>query len=168
MTYMQLNHKGDHYRTETFSYFQAEADEVSGHKADLLEDEIWTQLRRDPTGLPTGDFKAIPGLHYLRMMHKPTQAYAAKGSWAPAKSSATIRPVHDYVVTYPRLHRTLRITVEKEHPHRIVEFRELHGIPGAPETEVTHAILTHSILLDYWSKNGLGDGNYRDQLGLEF
>jgi len=172
MTYVQLNRNEKGYQGLSHSYFQAEADERFQLDGSLLEDEVWTRLRQDPMSLPTGDLNIVPAMRFLRLMHKPTKAYAANASWQAAKSPATAAPVKSYRISYPALGRTLSIVVEENFPFRIVEFTEtqtpLFGRDGkAPRPMTTRAVLTRSILLDYWSKNRVSDAPYRDLLGIE-
>jgi hypothetical protein len=172
MTYVQLNRLEQGYQGVSHSYFQAEADERFKLGDSLLEDEVWTRMRQDPMSLPIGDLKVVPAMHFLRLMHKPTRAYAAKASWQDATSEVTKAAVRSYRITYPALGRTLSIILEQSFPFRIVEFTEtntpLFGRDGnAPAPMTTRAILTRSIMLDYWSKNRLSDAPYRDALGLE-
>lgn len=163
--FTQLNRTDGGYRAELRSYFQGEGDrnEILGDA--LLEEELFTRIRRDPDSLPTGSIDVIPAAHHLRMTHREIDVYAAEASlrWSEAADSRD-EPVGEYTLTYPDLDRTLSITFEQAFPHRILAWEERDDGGRA----VTRAELTHAVLLDYWNHNGAADGAWREALGLSY
>jgi hypothetical protein len=165
-TYMQLNYKNDAFDAKIHSYFENEADQNSRLPAGWLEDEIWTRIRLAPDTLPTGELQMVPALHYVRLWHIPLKSSTATASLKDSKdrSGAATRI---YSVDYRELKRTVRITFEKQFPHAILSWEEVH--PGGFRDSsqlTTRAVKTNTLLLDYWNKNQPKDARYRQQLGL--
>ncbi len=171
--FAQFNKGELDYSVRSFSYFQAEADQEFRLEDAPFEDALWVQLRKDPASLPTGDFKMVPGVQFLRFMHKETRTYDAKAVLETNQSLAGWdAPVSRYSVTYPELQRTFQLYFEPKFPFRIVGFEDgyapLFRRDGkTPENMVSRGVLTNSIMLDYWMKNAKSDAAYRDALGLQ-
>jgi hypothetical protein len=163
MTYQQFNLRNGSYDMQLRSYFPSEADQdlvVDG----LLEDELWTRIRRAPDQLPTGAQRLIPAAHALQLLHRPTQSEPAELSLEAVSSS----PYGDesaqrYTIDYPALGRTVNIYFEAEFPHEILAWTEANRGRGE-----SVAVRTNSTMLDYWSRHGSDDDGYRRLLGLEF
>jgi hypothetical protein len=165
-TYMQLNRRGNSYQGELHSYFPDEGDSKLKPQADLLEDQMWTQIRLAPTTLPVGGVEMIPGTHYLRLMHKPAEGVKGEASVTDVNDAVwSDKPAKMWQVTYPSLNRTLQIYYEPEFPWTILGWSEKY--PSWSGTElVTTAHRDNSMMLDYWSHNHLADSTLRHQLGL--
>ena len=163
MTYQQFNRRDDAYAVQLHSYFQAEADQefaVDG----LLEDELWTRIRRAPEALPVGEQRVVPAGHALRLMHSETAAERAVLSLAPvAESTYAAVAAQRYTVDYPEFGRTVVIEFEAAFPHAILGWTETQRGRGT-----TTARRTDAVMLDYWSRHGLDDAPYRALLGLEY
>ena len=165
--YSQLNLRDGKYQGEGHSYFQAEADDKFELAAALLEDDVFLRIRRDPTSLPTGEIQVIPGLHYLRLLHK-------KAGDAPATATLTDAPNNDYgenvrmyEIKYTGKGRTVRYFFEKAFPYQIRGWEEeAAGLGG--RTLTTKAKRTNAMLLDYWGKHTNSDAPLRKELGLEW
>jgi len=168
-SFQQLNRRGDGYRGELHSYFQSEGDRHIELDDVLLEDALWNHVRQAPDALPTGELTLVPAMHYLRLLHRPTEAVAASASLGEATTiSDWSEPVRQYTVRYTGLERRVDLWFEAAFPHRIVVFEESSPpVFGSSEPMTTRGVLTNSILLDYWSRNGADDGVYRELLGLE-
>jgi len=157
-TFTQMNDRNGRYEGILRSYFQSEGDRdfvVDG----MLEDDIWTRIRLAPEQLPIGDVTLIPGTQYQRLAHVLPQAQTAKTEMVVGDTTQTYR------VAYSTIPRTLSITFEKAYPHAILSWEEKQQRRGKWMT--TTAKKTHSIMLDYWSKNSATDSTYRAQLGLD-
>ncbi len=162
--FLQLNRRDDGYRVQLRSYFQREGDRDFQVGAALLEDEIWTRIRLAPKSLPTGEIAIIPGTQFQRFKHIPLKV---------EKATATRRDEGDvqvYAVDYPRLERKLTIRFERAFPHRILEWNEtyLDGFGNRARMLTTRAVKTHSLRIDYWTKNKLSDSHLREELGLMY
>ncbi|QLE02671.1 septum formation inhibitor Maf [Galbibacter sp. BG1] len=159
--YMQLNNKSN-FKITIHSYFENEADKNFSVNKDILEDELWSQLRVDPSNLPLGEQKIIPSFQYIRLMHKPVKAYTAN---ATLKTEGTI---NTYTLTYPELDRTLSINFQKEFPFGIESWKESYksgaGVKAKMLTSSGEKINT--IMSAYWTKNSTNDVYLRDSLGL--
>ncbi len=174
--FAQANLKSDAtgYDVQSFSYFMNEGDKRFALDTAMLEDGLWTTLRRGPDKLPTGEVTLLPSATFLRLMHKPWTPVAANAALGPEeKTEYSERPVRRYEVSYPSFDRTLTIWFEASHPYRIVRWTDSYPAlfnrdGGSPERLTTEATLTNSIMLDYWSKNAAADGAWRDALGLEY
>jgi len=168
-TFMQFNHREDGYRVESRSYFQAEGDRTFSIDQTLLEDEIWTHIRIDPTSLPTGDVKIIPAAHHVRLKHVELKAEPATASLREIKNTElSPHPLYHYKVDYGELDRKLSLFFEKQLLHRILAWEETYkdGYGKNAAVLTTKAVRTHSMVLDYWSKNKLSDAHLRDELGI--
>ncbi|MEM6965193.1 MAG: hypothetical protein AAF573_10520 [Bacteroidota bacterium] len=162
-TFMQLNLKKNNYESEVRSYFESEGDTKTRLNKTLLEDEIWSIIRINPNKLPQGEIDIIPSTIYARLRHIDFKNEKAIAS-VEEKGSET-----HFQLQYKNLNRTLKIVFEKAFPHQIIAWEESSrsGYGGNTPTLTTKGKRKKSIMLDYWSKNGLGDSHYRAELGLE-
>lgn len=171
---MNLDDAKTGYDVQSFSYFQKEGDRKFELDTTRLEDSLFTQIRKDPEGLPTGEIQLLPSLVFLRLMHRPWKVSTAEASLSgPSKTSFSDAPVRTYTLEYPAYDRTLSIYFEDAFPHRIVGFEESYEAlfnpeGGEPQRLTTRAKLTKSIMLDYWSRHGNDDAVWRDVLGLQY
>ncbi len=148
--YLQLNNK-EQFDITSHSYFEGEADEDFSLEKVPLENEIWTQLRIAPKSLPSGDFKMIPSLEYIRLKHKTLKAYDVTGEIKD----------YTYSLTYPELNRTLAITFSANFPYTILSWEE------TTDGKTTKASLLKTIKSDYWNKNRNSNEVLRKTLLLE-
>jgi hypothetical protein len=161
-TFMQLNARNGQYEGSHYSYFQNEGDQTFSLKNVLLEDEIWTKIRLNPTALPTGTVDIIPASQYQRLVHLEPQIVTAE-----AEMRSVSDHISEYRVTYKDIKRDLNIRFESDFPHRIMEWEESHQpIFGSGKVLTTTAKQTHSIKLDYWTRNGVEDRTMLPKLGL--
>ena len=154
--FLQLNRTDLGWRGELRSYFQKEGDRDFELSDVYLEDELWIQLRLNPSKLPLGEIELIPGSVYTRFAHESIE---------PSKASATLE-THGkqsvYTVEYESLPRTLKIMFDTEFPHIIRRWDEVEPAGS------TRAVLTHRIMnSEYWSKNKAADAPMRKKLGLD-
>jgi hypothetical protein len=167
-TFSQLNLKKNTYQCQLLSYFQNEGDQNFTVEAALLEDEIWSKIRLNPSSLPLGDIDIIPGTMFLRLKHKGLGVEQATASSTATKdASLSSEELTTYRIDYKTLGRSLSITFESKFPYAIVAWEE--EIPagfGKSGTLTTRAVRTHSIRNDYWSKNGNENSDLRKTLGL--
>lgn len=156
--YAQLNNR-DQYEIDSHSYFEGEADQHFSLEKVVLENELWTQLRIDPSQLPTGTFDAIPDLSFIRLKHVDLKAYQAKGTLT--KDS--------YSIEYPSLQRSLIIHFETDFPHKITAWEETFksGFGANAKTLISKATAIKTIKSAYWGKNSTSDDYLRKDLGLE-
>jgi hypothetical protein len=156
--YAQLNNRKS-FDIDAHSYFEGEADQNFSIQKDILENELWTQLRLDPSQLPTGSFEAIPDLSYIRLKHVKLKAYEATGTLT--KDS--------YTITYPSLKRTLQIQFESDFPYTITAWKEtfVSGFGTNAKTMTTEATAIKTIQSAYWGKNSNTDAPLRQELGLD-
>ena len=171
--FTQLNLKGKNYTVSQKSYFESEGDNETQLPVALLEDELWSRIRLNPAGLPTGRVQLVPGAAYCRLQHVPLQAETATLTLHPPATSqefGTKSPVKDLTIAYegPKQH-ALTIHFEQAFPHRILGWKEsyLDG-PGSaqPRLLTTRATRRRSIRLDYWRTHNNADAAWRDSLGL--
>ncbi|KGO07947.1 septum formation inhibitor Maf [Dokdonia donghaensis DSW-1] len=154
--YAQLNNR-ENFEVTSHSYFQSEADQEMNLPKDILENELWTQIRLDPTSLPTGSFKAIPNLEFIRNSHIDLAAYQATGSLNEGS----------YTIEYPELKRTVNIQFTPEFPHTIEGWTETfpQGRDGALMT--TTATKMKTIKSAYWGKKSIANEALRTELQLD-
>ncbi|MGB3776100.1 MAG: septum formation inhibitor Maf [Leeuwenhoekiella sp.] len=155
--YMQINNRGN-FEISSHSYFDGEADQNYAIQKDILEDELWSQLRIDPNSLPIGKQKVVPGIEYIRLNHRDLKAYNANIS----KTDST------YTIAYPELERTIRITFEKEFPYSIKGWQEstANGANDAKEIITATATKMNTLKTAYWKQNASKFEYLRDTLGL--
>ncbi len=159
--YSQINNR-ENFEFTSHSYFESEADQDLSLSKEALENEIWTKIRISPEDLPTGNFKMIPSLEYIRLRHKELKAYDAVATVNQGASNT------EYSISYPELERTLTIMFSNSFPHTIEswsdEFKSGYG-PNAKVLKTT-ATRLKSIKTPYWGQNSNKDEVLRDDLGL--
>ena len=155
--YTQLNTR-EAFEIVSHSYFESEGDQTLRLPKTTLEDEIWTKIRLDPESLPLGTLQVIPSMEYLRLKHRPIQAYQAAASLSENDKLRT------YTLTYPQLNRTLEIYFEAAFPYAIEGWKETEG--AGNKIVASRASRKKSLLTPYWQKNGIRDESLRDSLGL--
>lgn len=164
-TFTQLNLDGNAYRARLFSYFEREGDRDLRWPDAIPEDAIWTRLRLDPSTVPTGKVRLIPGTIFQRLKHTAWGVHEARIAIAdhaePALSTCTI--------SYPDLDRTLEITFRKAFPHEIESWTDTYASGFGPNAKklTTTAVAKKRIMSDYWRRNDLDDASLRTELGLD-
>ena len=155
--YTQLNNR-DHFEIISHSYFESEADDTISIAKDFLENELWTQLRLDPKGLPSGSVNMIPALEFLKLKHIEVKAYPAE----------IIHQKGQYSVYYNTLGRTLSITYQPQFPNQIISWEETYkdGYGSNAKTLTTKATVLKTLKSPYWNKNSNKDEKLRDLLNL--
>jgi hypothetical protein len=156
--FSQMNLDKNKYAFQGHSYFEKEGEEDFTLDVTWLEDELWSQIRLDPTGLPTGEVKIIPGLFFTRLKHsemKPLPAFI---------SSSESPDGVQYSIDFVEQARKLTITYQRRFPHRILGWEESFVERG--QTLTTKAILDKSMMINYWMKNKNEFQYLRDSLGL--
>ncbi len=163
MTYQQFNRSGAGYDMQLHSYFQSEGDQTETVQG-LLEDDLWVRIRHAPSTLPVGRSSVVPAAHALRLLHMETTAATADLSLTRVPTSPHGEaPSQRYTIEYPVVGRSVSIYFEEEFPHEILAWTESNQGQGE-----TVAVRTHSTMLDYWSRHGADDDEYRRLLGLEY
>ena len=129
----------------------------------MLEDGVWTRIRIAPASLPLGETMMIPGGLSGRLRHRFPKPEKAHASMVNQEGDENI-----YVVEYPEIQRTLKISYEKAFPHRISgwEEKELSGFGPSTILLTTKATLNKRLMIDYWNHHDLDDRPLRGKLGL--
>ncbi len=154
--FMQLNRRTTGVEGRAFSYFESEGDRTFTLPADLvMEDDVWTLARIDPTRLPTGAVSMLPNSTFLRLLHVPIQPQRAEAKLTRTADGWT------YSVRYPDLGRVLTIELEEAFPYRIKRWTETDG---RGQTTVGERMKT--LVTPYWSQNSPRHRELREQLGL--
>jgi hypothetical protein len=159
--YMQLENRKS-FNVQIHSYFESEGEQKIEREKGNLEDEIWTMIRISPEKLPLGEIKIIPSFFYLRLTHLALNYQNANAN----KSDISTTEVQ-YVLSYPKLNRTVKVNYEKMFPHRILKFEESYpdGFEN-PKMLTTTGTLIKSIRSKYWEKHDIADEGMRNELGL--
>ncbi|MDP2058370.1 MAG: septum formation inhibitor Maf [Flavobacteriaceae bacterium] len=160
--YTQLNNRGD-FNLTSHSYFEGEADQDFSLSQNILEDELWAQLRINPISLPQGTITLIPALEFSRLHHKAVEAHQAVAELAVNGEEST------YTITYSDIERILKIKFQTAFPHQILGWEETgkSGFGDNAKTLTTTATLIKTIKSAYWSKNHNSDAGLRKTLGLK-
>ncbi|MEJ6791348.1 MAG: septum formation inhibitor Maf [Lacinutrix sp.] len=148
--YTQLNNRKQ-FEIDAHSYFENQADSNFTLDKNILENELWTQLRIDPKSLPVGDISIIPSLEFIHLKHVPLKADQASASLAKGS----------YTLNYPSLNRKLTINFNPVFPFEILNWEE--SIKG----NTSKATRLKTIKSPYWSKNKNKDQVLRETLLLE-
>lgn len=171
-TFTQINAGKDNYRAKLYSYFESEGDQEKELPLVWMEDEIWTTLRINPSGLPTGNIKMIPGLLQQRLLHSTLQAEEAntslnKISEIPAWLG-TEKQLMSYSIQYKNQQRTLTIYFTENFPYTIAGWEESYPDGFGKDKKIlsTRAVKDKTLIIDYWNHNKNIDAVLRDSLGL--
>ncbi len=163
-TYTQFNLDGNEYEFTEHSYFPGEGDQARRMKAVMMEDEVWTKIRIAPEKLPVGEVEMVPGTFYMRLKHKQVMSLKATTAMEAGPANEKI-----YKIRYEN-GRRLDIRFEREFPHKILGWEEAYPAGWGNDSSnemVTTATLKKSTLLDYWSRNGVGDRQLRESIGMD-
>lgn len=164
--FVQMNLRDDRYRVRQYSYFESEGDRVAELDGAIPEDEIWTTIRLNPDALPTGEVTMIPGTLYQRFDHTAWRTVNATAILMPDTREPDIMVYN--LVYYPELNRTLTIRFKRDFPHEIESWEEVEiAADGTTKELVTTAVRNKRLMLDYWTKNSVVDGELRGELGLD-
>ncbi len=158
-TYMQFNKSGDSYQVQLRSYFQSEGNKDFAIDNTLTENQIPLQLRLDPRAMPTDSLQIIPSAEYLRLKHIETKPYLGIAKLSEIPDGLL------YSVKFPDLNRTIAYKVEKEFPHRILNWMERYNDGGRPM--VSTATIKKTYKTAYWSQNGKEQEVLREKLDLQ-
>lgn len=164
--YTQFNLGNDVYNVESFSYFESEGDRKFELDKKFLEDEIWNRIRINPSSLPTGKFKLIPGALFSRLSHRPLEVETVSATLSEVlEKKDTMR----YKVIYPETGRELSIDFSASFPYEIESWEDKYKSGFGPDAKVltTSAVKKERMLLDYWNKHDLEDVHFRKKLGIE-
>jgi len=153
--FQQVNRTDEGWRARLFSYFQKEGDRDLELPDVWLEDELWLLVRLDPSQLPEGEFRAVPGALHTRFDHRPIEPADAEGKLFVDRGTSV------YAIRYPRLERTLEIEFDTAFPHIIRAWKEID--PRGTTTAKLEDRIMNSL---YWSENQPGDRGKRKDLGL--
>lgn len=154
-TFTQLNRRGGELQLKGYSYFESEGDEQASMQGVPTEDGLLARLRTNPQSLPVGELRIVPGLHHMRLRHRPLAPQRATASLGTSEGNVGV-----YTLRYED-GRVLRVRFEQTFPHRVLGWSEQPaGLPA------TTAKLERSLLMPYWNKARVADGVYREALGL--
>ena len=153
----QYNFRKGAYEVEHRSYFQREGDVRETLPAVLLEDELPTLVRLDPTHLPAGKLRAIPSEKFARLFHVPAVAQDAILTVAEGARDGDI----DVLLEFPELQRSVAYKFSAAFPHRLLRWRETYK-----GEQLMEATLEHTLHEPYWSQNKRSFAPMRDSLGL--
>jgi hypothetical protein len=156
--YTQLNNRST-FEVSSFSYFESESDKNFSLEKHVLENELWTQLRIDPSSLPQGIIQIIPSLEFTRFKHLEVKAYNATATLSNGS----------YHLNYPELDRSITINFNSNFPHEILGWQETFNSGFGPNEKslTTKATRLKSIKSAYWEKNSNADEYLRETLELQ-
>jgi len=155
--YMQLNNRGN-FEINLHSYFEGEADKNFALQKEILEDELWAQLRVEPDSLPVGKQMVIPSLEFTRLKHVELKAYKAQLS----KTDSS------YTIAYSQLNRKLTINYENRFPYAITGWEESYRSGSEPNAKMLTSKATRlkTLKTPYWKQNAKKFEYLRDSLDL--
>lgn len=172
-TFTQIDVGKDKYNAKLFSYFESEGDQEKELPLVWMEDELWTLLRINPSSLPTGNIKIIPGLLQQRLLHTNLQAEDATASLVKVSETPswleTERNLMSYSITYKGKQRTMTIYFSEGFPHAIAGWEESYpdGFGKDKKILTTRAVKDKTLITDYWNRNNNSDAALRDSLDLK-
>ena len=156
--YAQINNR-EQFEVMSHSYFQGEEDQQIDLQKTTLENELWIQIRIDPSTLPQGSLSVIPGLAYAKMKHIPLKSYKAEANLEESDGTMV------YTLSYPELKRTLQINFNAKSPYTINSWKETFMSRG--KELVSSGSLKKQIRSAYWGKNSNADEVFREELGIQ-
>ena len=168
-TYQQLNFLDGLYKNTLHSYFENEADQTTEVAYAILEDELFSRIRMNPDGLPTGKVDILPSTAITRLLHLPFKSLKATASLSTyTGTDFSGENLKAYTIEYPGLNRTLEIVFQPEAPYIIEGWTDAY--PSIMDRKVRKSVARRAktILTPYWQKNGKDDMALRRELGLEF
>jgi hypothetical protein len=158
-TYMQFNRNGDNYQVQLRSYFQSEGNRDCAVDNVMTENQLALQLRLDPLAMPVDSLQIIPSAEFLRLKHVETKPYLGITKMSELPDGLL------YSVKFPELGRTVAYKVEKEFPHRILNWMDRYNDGGKPM--VSTASIKKTYKTAYWQQNGSEFEKFREEkLGL--
>ena len=159
--YAQINNRTE-FEISSHSYFENEADQKFAISKEVLENELWNQIRIDPKSLPQGEFEVVPSLEYIRLSHKELRSYKANLNLTSEGESSS------YEISYPELNRTLKIEFSNQFPYQISGWSETFESGFGPNAKQMTSVATkiETLKTPYWKQNGNKDLSLRDSLGL--
>ena len=159
-TFMQTNRKNGVLKTELKSYFQNEDGRIYKEEASVyLEDEIWTAIRINPTGLPTGNITMVPSSIAIRFAHRDFISEQATAGWKKSNSKTTIL----YTLSYQKSGRNVQIEIDRKSPYIIRSWQESYANGLLSKGKLTHQLTN----FPYWNYSSNTNGiPWRDKLGL--
>jgi hypothetical protein len=163
-SWLQLDLRGDKYAVTGHSRLETGADESLELEATWLEDELWTRIRLDPSTLPTGMVRIVPGGEQSRLRQRPLAVESAKVTLEERSEGEMV-----YAIRYAESERKLAIRFEKAFPHAILGWEEWSrdAVGASGRNQTTKATRAESIRLDYRNRNGNEDAAWREKLGLD-
>ena len=157
--FSQLNLQTYKYRFLQHSYFENEYDQEFILEKELLEDELLTLIRINPSLLPIGTINIVPNTLTARLRHIPLAVEEAEAN-LNNKGEFSV-----YTVVYKKDKRSVQIEFQTAFPHKIEVFSETYSDNGQLLT--TTARRRKTIISDYWNKNANADAILRKELGLK-
>ncbi|WP_430412761.1 septum formation inhibitor Maf [Kordia sp.] len=159
--FTQLNNRAK-FEVQSYSYFESESDQEFSIDKAILEDELWTKLRIDPSKLPIGTHQIVPAFETLRMKHISLETYEATATLTTTNATSI------YTLNYPKLNRKLEISFNSSFPYDILGWTETStsGYGTNAKTLTTKATKIKQLKTPYWSKNSVKDSILRKELGL--
>jgi len=155
--FMQNNLEKDGYHLRGFSYFESEGDQDLRLPLTLLEDEIWTRIRLNPSALPTGKVSIIPSAIYTRLRHKPGGAQNAEIKIEKGEKESDLK------IVYTDIPRALSIRFTTAFPYKILGWEETHEGKIVSKGE-----LKATVRSAYWEAHDNLHTPLRDSLKLRF
>lgn len=159
--FTQLNNR-EKFDVQSYSYFESESDQEFSIEKEILEDELWTKLRIDPSQLPLGTQQIVPAFEVLRMKHIPLKTYEVNATLNTTENFSI------YLLDYPKLKRKLAIRFNSSFPYDILGWTETTtvGYGNSEKRMATKATKIKQLKSPYWSKNAVKDSVLRKKLGL--
>lgn len=155
--FIQYNLEKGGYHVRGFSYFESEGDQDLQLPKAMLEDELWSRIRLNPSALPTGKVSLIPSAVYTRLRHKPSGVQNADLQVEKGPKESVLK------VAYSDIPRTLSIRFETEFPYKILGWEETNE--GKVASKGTLKASRNSA---YWSEHDNIHAPLRDSLKLQF
>ncbi len=172
-TFTQIDAAKDKYNAKLFSYFESEGDQEKELPLVWMEDELWTLIRINPSGLPTENLKIIPGLLQQRLLHTDIQSEDATASLVKVAEIPSWLGIEKnlmrYSINYEEKQRTLTIYFSGRFPHAIAGWEESYpdGFGKDKKILTTRAVKDKTLNTDYWNHNNNSDATLRDSLDLK-
>jgi hypothetical protein len=132
LSWLQLNLDANKYNVQLRSFNANEGDINRVAMLSVTEDQLWCMIRTNPSALPVGKMRVIPGLTSMRLRQSVVKPVLAELTLTNALQSdipSAIKPgaaLQHYKIEYPVDGRRLDIFFQKDFPFLIEGWKETY------------------------------------------
>lgn len=160
-SFTQLNNDNG-FAYEHRSYFESEGDTSFHLDYVQTEDNLMNLIRLSKEVLPVGNFKILPGIHYLRTSHAEIKAYPCIAELENSDEGF----IYSYEI--PDLKRKVTFHIDTSQHNRITKWEESYPTVFDDSLRTSVYELKGVEALPYWQLNKLENTEIRRDLELMY